>query len=100
MIVDVILAPRARVGGCNRADFQKLACKIARFSTAKLRNLGAKRARMTQEQRADSFQRLSLPSRAIKCHVHALAGAGRVSRAKFAPKLVENFAISTENRGV
>ena len=48
MIVDVILAPRARVGGRNRADFQNFACnELARFSTAKLRNLGAKRASMT-----------------------------------------------------
>ena len=99
MIVDVILAPCARVGGRNRADFQNFACKIARFSTANLRNLGAKRACMTQENHADSFQRLSLPCHAIKRPGHAFAGAGSVSRAKIAPKLVENFAISTENHG-
>ena len=99
MIVDVILAPRARVGGRNRADFQNFACKIARFSTANVRNLGAERARMTQEKRADSFQMLSMPCHAIKSLGHAFAGAGRVSRAKIAPKLVENFAISTENHG-
>ena len=66
MIIGVFLVPRVRVSGRNRADFQNFACKIARFSTANLRNFGAERARMTQEKRADSFQRLSLPCHAIK----------------------------------
>ena len=99
MIIGVFRAPRVRVGGRNRADFENFACKIARFSTANLRNFGAERARMTQEKRADSFQRLSLPCHAIKRPGHAFVGAGSVSRAKIAPKLVENFAISTENHG-
>ena len=67
MIVGVFLAPRARVGGRNRADVQSFARKIARISNAKLRNFGAdraERARRTQEKRADSSQTLLMP-----CHV-------------------------------
>ena len=99
MIIGIFLVPRVRVSGRTRADFQNFACKIARFSTANLRNFGAESARMTQEKRADSFQKLSMPCHAIKRLGHAFAGAGRVSRAKIAPKLVENFAISTEHHG-
>ena len=45
MIVGVFLAPRARVGGRNRAEFDSFARKIARISAEKLRNFGAERAR-------------------------------------------------------
>ena len=65
MIVGVVLAPRDRITGRNRADFQNFACKIARISTAKLRNFGAERARRTQEKRADSFQILVKPCHAL-----------------------------------
>ena len=67
MIVGVFLAPRARVGGHKRADFQSFARKIARISTAKLRNFGAERARRTQEKRADSFQLILKPCHALLC---------------------------------
>ena len=65
MIVGVFRAPRARVGGRNRADFQSFARKIARISTAKLRIFGAESARKTQEKRADSFQMLWTPGHAL-----------------------------------
>ena len=65
MIVGVFFAPRARVGGRNRADLQSFARKIARISNAKLRNFGAERARRTQKKRADSFQMLLTPCHAL-----------------------------------
>ena len=65
MIVGVFLAPRARVGGRNRAEFDSFARKIARISAAKLRNFGAEGARSTQEKRADSFQMLLKPCHAL-----------------------------------
>ena len=65
MIIGGFRAPRVRVGGRNRADFENFACKIARFSIANLRIFGAARARKTQEKRADSFQRLSTPRHAL-----------------------------------
>ena len=101
MIVGVFLAPRARVGGGNGADLQSFARKIARISTAKLRNFGAERARRTQEKRADSFQMLLTPCHALVRFKfrNALAGAGRVSRGKIAPNFGANLAISTENHG-
>ena len=61
MIVGVFLAPHARVGGRSRADLQSFARKIARISTAKLRNFGAERERKTHEKRADSFQTFLMP---------------------------------------
>ena len=65
MIVGVFLAPRARVGGRNRAEFDSFARKIARISAAKLRNFGAEGERRTQEKRADSFQRRLPPCHAL-----------------------------------
>ena len=65
MILGFFLASRARVAGRPRADFQSFACKIARISTAKLRNFGAERARRTHEKRADSFQTCLMPCHAL-----------------------------------
>ena len=65
MTVGVFRAPRARVGGRNRADFQSFARKTARIPTAKLRKFGAERARRTQEKRADSFKMLLKPCHAL-----------------------------------
>ena len=74
MIVGVFLAPRARIGGRNRADLQTFAREIVRISTAKLRNFGAERARRTQEKSADSFQMLLTPCHAL---VHFQECCGR-----------------------
>ena len=65
MIVGVFLAPHARVGARSRADLQSFARKIARISTAKLRNFGAERERKTHEKRADSFQTFLMPCHAL-----------------------------------
>ena len=54
-MVGVILGPRVCVGGRNRAEFSKIARKIARISTAKLQNFGAASAQETQDTRAESF---------------------------------------------
>ena len=45
-----VLAPRARVGGRARADFQDFARKILHAFNCKLRNFGAERARKTFEK--------------------------------------------------
>ena len=96
MIIGVVLAPRERITGRNRADFQNFACKIARISTAKLRIFGAESARKTQEKRADSFQMLLTPCHALvrfqECFSRRRARVARQVALKFG----ENFAISTE----
>ena len=60
-----VLAPRARVGGRARADFQDFARKILHAFNCKLRNFGAERARRTHEKRADSSQTLLMPCHAL-----------------------------------
>ena len=54
-IIHIILMQRACVGGRNRADFQIFSRKIARTSTAKLRDFGAESARNAQQKRAESM---------------------------------------------
>ena len=62
-------------------QMQSVACKVARISTAKLRNLGAERARRTQEKRANSFQMLLTPCHALvrvqECFVRRRARVAR-----------------------
>ena len=100
MVTGVFRAPRVRVGGRNRADFQNFACKIARFSTANLRTFGAERARKTQEKRAGSFQRLSTPRNALfRFQVCFCRRWVRVA-CKNCAETRENFRDSTENHGV
>ena len=55
-IIHIILMQRACVGGRNRADFQIFSRKIARTSTAKLRDFGAESARNAQQKRAESVR--------------------------------------------
>ena len=56
--------------------------------------------------RAKRKNRAQTQSKGIRCRVmhscafiEAFASAGRVSRGKTAPKIIESFAISTENHG-
>ena len=90
MIFDVFLASRARIGGRNRADFQSFARKTARISAAKLRKLGAERARRTQEKRADSFKMLLTPCHALmrfqECFCKRWARVARQNCAEFRRK--------------
>ena len=90
--IGAVVAPRARISGRSRVEFQNFARKIAQFRLPKVR-AGRKKSAQTHSNRV---RRRAMHSCAFG---NGTESAGRVSRGKIAPKLIENFTSSGENRG-
>ena len=100
--IGVVGAPRARISGRSRVEFQNFARKIARNPTSN-RKIAQFRLPKVRAGRKKSAQTHSNRIRRRAMHSCAFAngteGAGRVSRGKIATKLIETFTSSAENRG-